>query len=108
MNIPFNMIQQRPVLRKLACLLMLVTVISACKKSEKLPDEEPGPVLKSDKTITAFSLMAAKNPGIAENVKGEIIGDTIFLRVFAETDISKLIPFYSYVCKQVFVNDKPQ
>ncbi|HKG06935.1 MAG TPA: CotH kinase family protein [Pedobacter sp.] len=108
MNIPFNMIQQRPVLRKLACLLMLVTVISACKKSEKLPDEEPGPVLKSDKTITAFSLMAAKNPGIAENVKGEIIGDTIFLRVFAETDISKLIPFYSYVGKQVVVNDKPQ
>lgn len=91
---------------KIVCLLLFFSVLVSCKK-ETGGGLKP-PVLSADKVLKTFAFKAVANPVLVNDVNGEIIGDTIFARAFAGTDISKLVPVFSYEGKKVTVGDTDQ
>jgi hypothetical protein len=82
-------------------LLFLILAVS-CKK------DKPAPVLLSDKELTSFVFKATKNPGLLNDVTGEIKGDTVYLAAFAGTDLSRLVPEFTYEGVKVAVNEQEQ
>lgn len=93
---------------KIGCLLLVFSIFASCKK-DKEQEKEPDPVvLKSDKLLKSFVFTAGRNPVLVNDVNGEIIGDTIFARAFAGTDISKLIPVFTYEGAKVTIGDTNQ
>ncbi|WP_285055559.1 CotH kinase family protein [Pedobacter ginsengisoli] len=95
---------------KLVCLVLVFSAFASCKKSKDPvvePKPEP-PVLSADKVLKTFAFKASKNPVLVNDVNGEIIGDTIYARAFAGTDISKLAPVFTYEGKKVTVGDIAQ
>ena len=97
-------------LNRIACSFILIAALSACKKEKtEIPEPEPEPVeLSSVKAIKTFRFKATKNPVLVNDVVGEINGDTIYAKAFAGTDISKLIPEFSYDGIKVTIGDVVQ
>jgi hypothetical protein len=88
--------------------MLVFSALTSCKK-DKEREKEPDPVvLKSDKQITSFSFKASKNPVLVDDVNGEIIGDTIYAKAFAGTDVSKLTPVFTYSGMKVSIGDVRQ
>nr|WP_068892662.1 CotH kinase family protein [Pedobacter panaciterrae] len=83
-----------------------LVVISSCKKDDK--HEDPKVIPKTDKQLKTFRFSAAKNHVLVNDVNGEIVGDTIYARAFAGTDISKLIPSFTYDGAKVVVGEVTQ
>jgi spore coat protein CotH len=81
---------------KAICLLMFLATFSACKKDKQEEAVIEKPVLNSDKAIKTLLFKASKNPILVNDVIGEIKGDTIYASAFAGTDISSLIPEFTY------------
>jgi spore coat protein CotH len=81
---------------RIICFLMVFTTFSACKKDKQTEVEIEKPALKSDKVIKTLVFKASKNPILVNDVSTEIKGDTIYASAFAGTDISSLIPEFSY------------
>ncbi|WP_256005461.1 CotH kinase family protein [Pedobacter deserti] len=75
-------------------LFFFLVFLSACKKDET--PQEPVVELKSDKTLKSLVFKADKNPVLVHDVQGEIIGDTVYARAFAGTNITSLIPEFEY------------
>ncbi|RZL18753.1 MAG: hypothetical protein EOO89_05285 [Pedobacter sp.] len=93
---------------KTICLLMFLATFSACKKDKQEETIIEKPILKSDKAIKTLLFKASKNPVLVNDVTGEIKGDTIFASAFAGTDISSLIPEFTYVGVKVSVGTTEQ
>lgn len=91
---------------KVVCLLLFFFALASCKK-ETGGSLKP-PVLSTDKVLKTFAFKAAANAVLVNDVNGEIIGDTIFARAFAGTDINKLVPVFTYEGKKVTVGDTDQ
>ncbi|MHA4896700.1 CotH kinase family protein [Pedobacter sp. PWIIR3] len=81
---------------KIVCLLMFFAAFSACKKDKQAEIIIEKPVLKADKLIKSLFFKASKNPILVNDVIAEIKGDTIYASAFAGTDISSLIPEFTY------------
>jgi len=93
---------------RFVCVLLVFSAFASCKK-DKEQEKEPEPVvLKSDKQIKTFSFKASKNPVLVNDVNAEIIGDSIFARAFAGTDISQLTPEFTYEGTKVNVAEVAQ
>jgi len=99
-----NFLKPCSALRSMICFLMLTTVVLSCKKDKK----EPEVVLNGDKTLKTFSFKASKNPVLVNDISGEFAGDTIYARAFAGTDISKLVPEFTYEGEKVVVGEVVQ
>ena len=93
---------------KTICLLMFLATFSACKKDKQEETIIEKPVLNSDKAIKTLLFRASKNPILVNDVTGEIKGDTIFASAFAGTDISSLIPEFTYDGVKVSVGTAEQ
>jgi spore coat protein CotH len=93
---------------KIICLLIFIAAFSACKK-EKQTEKVPGePLLKSDKSLKTFLFKASKNPVLVNDVTGEIKGDTIYASALAGTNITSLIPEFTYDGAKVTVGTADQ
>lgn len=92
---------------KLCQITGIVTLIifSSCKKEKKEAEQV---ILNGEKMLKTFSFKAAKNPVLVNDINGEIVGDTIYVRAFAATDISKLVPEFTYDGVKVTVGDAEQ
>src|SRR5688500_9241344 len=87
-------------------VVSVLLVISSCKKDNK--HEDPPVIPKSDKQLKTFSFSARKNHVLVNDVNGEIVGDTIYARAFAGTDISKLIPSFTYDGAKIVIGEVTQ
>ncbi|RZM21810.1 MAG: hypothetical protein EOO88_31355, partial [Pedobacter sp.] len=87
--------------------LAFVLLISACKKDEKV-EEPPVKVLLSDKAIKTFTFKAAKNSVLGGDVIGEVKGDTIYAVGVAGTNISQLVPEFTFDGVSVKVGETVQ
>ncbi len=87
--------------------LFAIFLLSACKKD---PDKvvAPEPVLSSDKVMKTFVFRSAKNSVFLKDVVGEIIGDTIYTRAFSASNLSYLVPEFTFEGAKVMVDDKEQ
>jgi spore coat protein CotH len=94
--------------RKTICLLMFLATFSACKKDKQAEIVTEKPVLKSDKALKTLLFKASKNPVLVNDVTGEIRGDTIYASAFSGTDISSLIPEFTYEGVKVAVGATDQ
>jgi len=104
MLITTNAVRRAIKLCQITGIIILLT-ISSCKKKE----QEAAPViLNSEKLLKTFNFKADKNPVLVNDITGEIVGDTIYARAFAATDISKLIPEFTYDGIKVTVGDAQQ
>ncbi|MEJ7560144.1 MAG: CotH kinase family protein [Pedobacter sp.] len=81
---------------------------SGCKKEDKPGETIPEPVLSSEKAMKTFYFRAEKNPVLVNSVNAEIIGDTIYAVAFAGTDISKLIPEFTFDGTNVTIEETVQ
>ena len=90
--------------------IMLIASFSSCKKDKKeIPEAEQDPIILSDsKSFKSFTFKAFKNPILVNDVVGEIVGDTIYARAFAGTDITKLTPEFTYEGVKVIIGDSIQ
>ncbi|TCC98062.1 CotH kinase family protein [Pedobacter psychroterrae] len=88
-------------------ILIFVLLTGACKKEPK-DLQEPEPVLLSDKVIKSFIFKAAKNPVLVNDVIAEIKGDTIYAPAFSGTNISQLVPEFTFDGVKVSVNETAQ
>lgn len=88
-------------------MLIFMVLAGSCKKQ---PEEikEPEPVLLSDKIIKSFVFKAGKNPVLVNDVIGEIKGDTIYALAFSGTNISQLVPEFTFDGIKVTVNETVQ
>jgi spore coat protein CotH len=91
---------------KVTCLLLFFFTFSACKKDQQ--SETIAPILKTDKALKSLLFKASKNPILVNDVTGEIKGDTIYAVAFAGTDISSLIPEFTYDGVKVSVGTTEQ
>jgi spore coat protein CotH len=93
---------------RLICILFFLVSASACKKDKANEGEKDKPVLKSDKAIKTLVFKASTNPILVNDVTAEVKGDTIFATAFAGTDISSLIPEFTYDGIKVSVGNTDQ
>jgi len=91
---------------RLIFVLSMLIIASSCKKEEK--PKEPPVVLKTDKQLKTFRFSAKKNPVLVNDIIGEIVGDTIYARAFSGTNISKLVPSFTYDGLKVVIDDVRQ
>jgi len=88
------------------CLLISLLIVSACKKDKKEP--EPEPVLSGDKVLKSFVFKASLNPVFSKDLICEIKNDTVYATAFAGTDLSKLVPEFTYDGVKITVDDTEQ
>jgi hypothetical protein len=82
-------------------------LFAACQKTdEKKPDPEP--VEESIKKLDSVSFSITKNTALKQSIKGEIIGDTVFVSTFAGTDLSALKPKLSFKGAKITVSGTTQ
>jgi len=94
---------------KITLIALMFSGIAACKKSHTNQPEKPAPVLSSNKQITFFTFKAAINrSALTEDVDCEIKNDTIYAPVFAATNVSALIPQFSFDGARVMLNGVEQ
>ncbi|MGY4384350.1 spore coat protein CotH [Pedobacter sp. UYP24] len=87
----------------LCCILLVFSVCVSCKKDKKEPIIPEPVVLKTDKQLKTLLFKASKNPILVNDVRGEIVGDTVFASAFAGTDVSALIPEFTYEGSKIVV-----
>ena len=104
----FSPARLRALSYKVAIVLSLFITFSGCKKDEKHVEVIPEPALSSDKAIKSFSFSAEKNTVLVNSVTAEIVGDTIHAVAFAGTDISKLVPDFTFEGAKVLVGEREQ
>jgi hypothetical protein len=88
--------------------MMVFATLSACKKDKQPEAVIEQPVLKSDKALKTLLFKASKNLILVNDVTGEFKGDTIFVSAFAGTDISSLVPEFTYDGVKVTVGSVDQ
>lgn len=72
--------------------LAMLLVSAGCARHDN-----PGPPLATDKAITSFAFMADQhNPTLLDTITCDISGDTIYARTPAGTDVSGLVPRFTY------------
>jgi outer membrane protein assembly factor BamB len=83
----------------LSAIVLLFTL--SCKKNKE--------VLSSDKRIIAFVLRASSNSGLTEDIRAEIVADTIKLAIPSVLSLTNLIPDINYIGKSLSpVNNTPE
>ena len=98
----------RTSVQKVLLIVTLFIAVTSCKKEDKQADVVPEPVLSADKAIKSFYFRAEKNSVLVNNVTAEIIGDTIHAVAFAGTDITKLVPEFTFDGAKVLVGETEQ
>ena len=88
-------------------LILILSLTSSCKKEPEVP-QEPEPVLSSDKLLKSMIFKGGKNPVLVNDVEGEIKGDTVYAAAFAGTDISQLVPEFTFDGVKVSVKEAVQ
>jgi hypothetical protein len=89
----------------LLSFLALSIAFSACKKNDEPDEVIPEQIVSSQKVIKTFYFRADKNAMLVDNLSAEIIGDTIFAVGFAGTDLTKLVPEFTFDGTKVTVAD---
>lgn len=101
-----NVLKSSKTWYRLIFVMSTLIAVSSCKKEEK--PKEPPVVLKSEKQLKTFRFSAKKNPVLVSDITGEIIGDTIYARAFSGTNISKLVPSFTYDGVKVVIDEVKQ
>jgi len=84
--------------------VLFMLLATACKKTPTPQEEEE----LRHPNITTFKFSKEKNSALFFDLQGKIEGDTIFVRYFADADVSNLIPEYDTIeTERVEVNGKP-
>jgi len=92
----------------IAIFVSALITFSGCKKEDKSAERIPQVTLSSQKVIITFYFRAEKNPILVKSVTAEILGDTIYAVAFAGTDITKLIPDFTFDGARVTVGEAEQ
>lgn len=82
-------------------LIVLFVLISSCRKNKPL-------VPSTTNSITSFVFLAERNPGLPQDIFGEIDQDTIRVMVFPGTDIRQLKADFVHAGESITVNELPQ
>ncbi|GAA4339779.1 CotH kinase family protein [Mucilaginibacter gynuensis] len=89
-----------------------VLLLASCSK--KTTEVDPDPVVPEPpkenivKTLDSFVFKTTKNFLIQQAITGNIVGDTVFVNTFAGTDLSVLIPEFTFKGGVITVNNKVQ
>lgn len=93
---------------KVALIIAVFAGVASCKKDHG-KSVTPTPTPSSEKEMTSFTFKAAINrPFLTDDIICEIKHDTIYAPVFASTDVSSLIPQFSFEGAKVIANDIEQ
>jgi hypothetical protein len=105
-----NVLRQNTGFYKVAVVVFLLAAFSSCKKDKKSDGQAatPTPTLSAIKAIKTFGFKADKNPQLINDVVGQIKGDTIYATAVAGTDLTGLVPEFTFDGDEVVINSSPQ
>jgi hypothetical protein len=94
---------------KVAAIVFVVTAFSACKKNKNNDTQTAAtPVLSAVKEMKTFGFKADKNPALINDVVGQIKGDTIYTTAVAGSDLTGLVPEFTFDGDEVIINASRQ
>ena len=72
-----------------AFILLVLLAFCGCSKKD-------APKPAADKSLISFELHVTLNTSLKQDVTGEIIGDTVYVALLAGTNVSALVPTFSF------------